>query len=317
MLKVGIPRAFLYYNYYPLWKTFFEELGAKVVVSDPTTKKILDDGVKCCVDDACLPLKLFHGHVINLKDKADVIFVPRLVSVRKKEYICPKFCGLPDMVVNNIKGLPDILDVTVNMRSSPVSLVKAVVETGKYFTGDCRRIYRAFGRAVDEHREFEKRMESGLTPLEAMEGEQNRNFNEKMTIGLIGHPYNIYDSYSSMKLLEKLRARGIKIITQDMISGDIVDNIARNFSKPMFWSFGKKIMASAGYMTENRLVDGIIYLVAFGCGLDALVGDLVERKLRKAGIPFCFLTVDEHTGEAGIDTRIEAFIDMLERRNAV
>jgi predicted nucleotide-binding protein (sugar kinase/HSP70/actin superfamily) len=56
-------------------------------------------------------------------------------------------------------------------------------------------------------------------------------------------------------------------------------------------------------------------MVAFGCGLDALVGDLVERRIRKKGVPFCMITIDEHTGEAGVDTRLEAFIDMLEWRD--
>ncbi|MBU2609087.1 MAG: hypothetical protein KKF26_07200, partial [Chloroflexi bacterium] len=38
MIRVGIPRALLYYQYYPAWKTFFEELGAEVVVSAPTSQ---------------------------------------------------------------------------------------------------------------------------------------------------------------------------------------------------------------------------------------------------------------------------------------
>lgn len=316
-VKVGIPRAFLYYNYYPMWKSFFEELGAEVVLSEPTTKKILDDGVKCCVDDACLPLKIYHGHVMNLKDKVDLLFIPRLVSVKKNEYICPKFCGLPDMVVNSVKGLPEVIDVTVNMRNSPFSFVKAVLNTGRYFTQDYGRIYMAYKKSMEKLVEYEKNMEKGLTPLEAMGMKDIARQEEKMTIGLIGHPYNIYDNYSSMKLIDKLRARGVKIITQDMIGSDIIDSIGRSFSKPMFWSFGKEIMATAQYMTDRKLVDGVIYLVAFGCGLDALVGDLVERNIRRKGVPFCLLTIDEHTGEAGIDTRIEAFLDMLERRNAI
>jgi len=316
-VKVGIPRAMLYYNYYPMWKTFFEELGAEVILSEPTTKKILDDGVKSCVDDACLPLKIFHGHVINLKDKVDILFIPRLVSVKKNEYICPKFCGLPDMVVNSIKDLPEVIDVTVNMRNNSSSFIKAVVEAGKHFTHDYSKIYRACRKSMKKLREFERLMEQGLTPPEVMNGKQYTCCDEKMTIGLIGHPYNIYDNYSSMKLIDKLRARGARIITQDMIGNDVIDKIGKSFSKPMFWSFGKKIMATAQYMTEKRLVDGVIYLVAFGCGLDALVGDLVERKIRKKGVPFCLLTIDEHTGEAGIDTRVEAFLDMLEWRNAI
>lgn len=310
--RVGIPRALLYYNYFPLWEVFFKELDAEVVLSGLTNKKILDDGVNCCVDDACLPMKVFHGHIIELKDRVDYLFVPRLISVERNEYICPKFCGLPDMVLNSVKDLPTVIDCTINLRNSSSSLRRAVLDVGRLFTGDYRRIYTAYRKAVLCLESFEGLMEKGATPLEAMKGDYSKAGEYHYSIGLIGHPYNIYDNYMSMRIIDKLRDRGVNVITQDMICSNELDRIARDFSKPMFWSFGKSIMAASRYLIDKRHVKGIIYLVAFGCGLDALVGDLVERRIRKKGIPFCLLTIDEHTGEAGIDTRLEAFIDMLE-----
>lgn len=92
-LKVGIPRALLYYYYYPLWRTFFTELGAEVVLSQPSNKGILEAGLQKAVDEVCFPVKLAYGHVLDLADKADLIFLPRLVSVAKREYVCPKFMG--------------------------------------------------------------------------------------------------------------------------------------------------------------------------------------------------------------------------------
>jgi len=101
-VKVGIPRALFYYQYYPLWKTFFEELDAQVVLSEHTTAKILDEGIKSCVP-SLFARKIFYGHVMNIKDKVDYLFIPRFTSISKKEYICPKFGGLPDMIRNSIK----------------------------------------------------------------------------------------------------------------------------------------------------------------------------------------------------------------------
>ena len=95
-MLVGIPKGLLYYNYYPFYQRFFTELGAEIIVSPDTNKQILNDGIKYCVDEACLPVKIFHGHVSYLKDKCDVILLPRIIQIRKREYICPKFCGLPD-----------------------------------------------------------------------------------------------------------------------------------------------------------------------------------------------------------------------------
>lgn len=98
MVKVGIPRGLFYYYFFPLWCDFFHNLGAEVVLSQPTNKKILNRGVSLAVDEACLPVKLFYGHVVDLADKVDYLFLPRLVSTAQKEYICPKFMGLPDMI---------------------------------------------------------------------------------------------------------------------------------------------------------------------------------------------------------------------------
>lgn len=114
-VKVGIPRALLFYYYFPMWNGFFKALGVEVILSRNTTKGILDKGVRQSVDDACLPVKLFFGHVLDLKDRVDYLFIPRMVSVERKEYICPKFLGLPDMIRYNVPDLPPIIDITVNM----------------------------------------------------------------------------------------------------------------------------------------------------------------------------------------------------------
>ncbi len=97
MIKIGIPRALLYYQYYPLWKTFFEELGAEVVISLPTTQAMLSQGLSRVVSDTCLPVKIFCGHVLSLVKECGYIFIPAIRSVKSRVYNCSKFLGLPDM----------------------------------------------------------------------------------------------------------------------------------------------------------------------------------------------------------------------------
>ena len=96
-MNIGIPRALLYYQYFPMWKTFFKELGAEVVVSHPTTKAMVASGSSRVVADTCLPVKVFLGHVLSLIGKCDYIFIPAIRSVSRKIYNCSKFLGLPDM----------------------------------------------------------------------------------------------------------------------------------------------------------------------------------------------------------------------------
>ena len=94
MTKIGYPRGLLYYEYYPFWGSFFNNLDVEVISSIKTNKEILDSGIENCVDEACLPVKIFHGHVSSLRDKVDYIFIPKYVSLYKREYNCPKHLGI-------------------------------------------------------------------------------------------------------------------------------------------------------------------------------------------------------------------------------
>ncbi len=317
--KVGIPRALFYYQYFPLWKTFFEELGAEVIVSDRTSKQILDDGVKSCVDEACLPVKLFFGHVINIKSKVDYLFIPRFTSVYKAEYICPKFGGLPDMVKHSLKDLPEIISTEINLHRSKANAKKAALETGYYFCSDKKRIIASYQKALASYREFREQVKKGVLPLDILDRKLTvlkKPEDTMLNIAVIGHVYNLYDRYISMDLINKLRKFNVNVITIDMIDGSIINKKAENLNKKMFWFFGRKALGSTFHLLEEKNIDGIIFVTSFGCGVDSFVCDLMEKKVRQnSDIPFIVLTLDEHTGEAGMNTRIEAFIDMIRWRN--
>ncbi|SKC81685.1 acyl-CoA dehydratase activase-related protein [Maledivibacter halophilus] len=316
-VKVGIPRALLYYEYCKLWISFFENLGTKVIISEKTNKEILDRGVKNTVDEACLPVKIYHGHVLNLKDKVDFIFTPRIVSVNKYEYICPKFCGLPEMIKYSVKGLPQFIDTTIDYRKSRKNFNKTIMEIGNYITKDKNRIKFAFENALKKHNEYKSLIKKGLLPIDILKGENyEENINEgKEKVVLLGHPYNIYDSYSSMNIVEKLRKYNLSVVTCDTLDEDVINHKAKELNKKMFWSFGRKILGTALYSIDDEEVCGIIYLSSFGCGLDSVIADVAERRIRRnSKKPFTMLTIDEHTGEAGLDTRIEAFVDMIKWR---
>lgn len=83
----------------------------------------------------------------------------------------------------------------------------------------------------------------------------------------------------------------------------------------MFWTFANEVLRAALYYIDHVKVDGIIHITAFGCGPDAMVDKMIELEAKHKGkVPFMSITIDEHTGEAGLMTRVEAFIDMLSLR---
>ena len=135
-------------------------------------------------------------------------------------------------------------------------------------------------------------------------------------IAVIGHPYNIYDRYISMDLLGKLARYGVEVRTIEMVDEAQINSQAALLEKPMFWNYGRMAYGAALHLAEAGMIDGFICVTSFGCGIDSFVNDLIERSIRKKyNIPFITMTIDEHTGEAGFNTRLEAFVDMLRWRN--
>ncbi|HML24961.1 MAG TPA: hypothetical protein PKD09_25125 [Aggregatilinea sp.] len=105
--------------------------------------------------------------------------------------------------------------------------------------------------------------------------------------------------------------------TPDMIPDISVNMYAACLSKPVFWHYARIAIGSAFHMVNECELDGMVYVMGFGCGIDSFVGDLIERRMRRmTDIPFITVTIDEHSGEAGINTRLEAFLDMIEWRKA-
>lgn len=330
MITIGIPRSLLYYNYYPAWKCFFEELGAEIILSDKTTKTILDSGVKVAVDETCLPVKLFYGHVQNLKEKnIDYLFIPRVVSVEKKEYLCPKFLGLPNMVSNLMKDLPPILNMDIDLSKKNKGFYREIYELGKLFTDNPLKTALAFNKALKKLQEYQDDLLMGYTPMEYLDSleegtittKENQFQNSwnleakvprKLKIAVLGHSYNLNDSYISMDIYKKLRDMGVNILTSEMLSRSDQNIGASHLKKDIFWTFGKEIIGSAYYLLDKQMVDGVVLVVSFGCGPDSLVGELIERIYkRERKLPLLFLTLDEHSGEAGVLTRLEAFVDMV------
>jgi predicted nucleotide-binding protein (sugar kinase/HSP70/actin superfamily) len=326
MKRIGIPRALLYYYFYPLWREFFTGLGMQVVVSPETNKRIMDAGVKVTLSEVCLPVKIFFGHVLALADEVDYLFVPRIIKVEPRAYICPKFMGLPDMLRARIPDLPPFLEPAVDMRKEETDPFRCwencFREVGRVITRDKRLVDEATRRAFWAQQNFQRRLAAGLLLPQALE-EGNTGEVEvaavseqcPLRIGLLGHPYNLYDRYISMNLIGKLRNLGVSPVTPESLPAQDIEDKIENLPKRLFWTLGKRMVGAAlNFFADTRL-DGLIYLSSFGCGPESLVEELVARWAKQqGGLPLMLLTIDEHTGEAGTNTRLEAFTEMIKRR---
>ncbi|NLJ41178.1 MAG: hypothetical protein GX352_06170 [Clostridiales bacterium] len=314
-MNVGIPRALLYFDYFPLWQTFLSLAGFEITISPPTNKDILNKGVSLCVDDACLPVKLFHGHTADLADKVDVIFIPRLISISPGEYICPKFIGLPEMIKNSVKGLPPLIIFDYNLHKDLKGEKIAFGRLGTELGVGGRAIDNAYKEAKRRQLIYRGILESGQNPLSILYPKErwDEKLGTKGTIGVIGHPYLLYDRYISMDIIRKILDNGYNVKVPANVSHSTIEKRLENMPKNLFWSYGKRILGSGMDWLADDRIHGIIFVDSFGCGIDSFVGELLHRyNIRGRRLPYTTITLDEHTGRAGFDTRLEAFLDMME-----
>lgn len=322
MTKIGIPRGLYYYRYSTLWETFFKELGAEIIVSDKTNKNIILEGANNCVSEACLPIKAYYGHVLNLIGKVDFIFIPRFTSISRKQYICPEVAGVQDMIKNSVKVMPRLIDTEINLRKSEKNAWRAALYTGEFLTNDKEKIRAAYRKALDDYRNERLVMKSGVM-VDDFRQEQGiaqlrviQKRSTSLTVAVLGHCYTVYDSFINMELIQKLKNYGIGVVTLDMLNYMESKERCRELDKMLFWDYGTRAYGGTIQLIENGGIDGVIALTSFGCGVDSFVVELVEKKIRKdsSNIPFMKLVLDEHSAEAGFCTRLEAFVDMIVRR---
>ncbi|MEW6771710.1 MAG: acyl-CoA dehydratase activase-related protein [Bacillota bacterium] len=330
MLTVGFPRAMSYYYLYPFFRTFIEGLGARLELSPPTTKATLSKMEFCPTDEPCVAVKLLFAHVKELLDRnVSRILVPCLVSVEPDNFCCPKFIGIPYMVKNALQGAGRVFIPQIDLHRNDTSWQESFVAVARELGVASRQqafralkeaaaVQRRFDRTVaakrltveDAYRLFDEgRLFNGDVPPDGAPGEN------RPVIGVVGHPYILYDAVS-LDILKQVRAYG-PVLTAEMVPAEAARREMNTIAEgERLWSFEAQVLGAALYYLRHRLVDRLILVGSFECGPESVIESYVEEEARRQGIPFLLLTLDEHTGEAGIVTRIEAFMDVAPERTA-
>lgn len=300
---VGIPEGLMFFEHRLLWEDFFRRLGCRVVCSGHTTNRILTSGVELCCNETCLPVKAFTGHAASLLGKADFIFIPRYASVCRRERACPKLCGLPDEVRLSLKNKIRLLEVDVDFGKGAAKTRESLARLARELGIDRKTAEEAFSGAV----------KAGLTAEDSPNASPGGDRGAPV-IAVLGHPYMVYDGLLSMDLISKLRSAGYRALTAYDLKRSERRRNAYPFLNSEFFETGLDILGGAQAFLGMPELAGMIYLTPFACGVDSLVTEFIDRRLHGGRwVPFLKITVDEHSGEAGFDTRLEAFLDMLPR----
>jgi predicted nucleotide-binding protein (sugar kinase/HSP70/actin superfamily) len=210
--------------------------------------------------------------------------------------------------------LPDLAKILVKTKiltetfdEKKEKFEESLVKLGKKLGKKKEEIEKAFQEALKREREIkEKQEKEALKKLKS-------NFKK---IILISHPYNLYDEYVNLRTKERLERLGVVPIFIEEIPNPKFQNLNKsqipNSKPPQFhWEFAKEIMEKIDEVLKYK-IDGAIEISSFACGCDAVLKEFVEKKFKENKIPFLYLIIDEHTGEAGFQTRLEAFVDTIE-----
>lgn len=300
-MKIGIPKALLYYRYGYLWEKFFRELGCEIVVSEDTCASTLSAGMKSTVDENCLPLKIFMGHVSALIGRCDYIFVPRFMKTGREEEYCVRFWGLPDLVRNTF--------VEAQILSYNLHSERSWAEPAEFI-----RLGHALHKSpLQALRAYDAGIAAQQLQQQRQIARQNVLCRESsLKVLLAAQPYLLHDAYISTSMQEIIVREGGTILFSDCCEQRLCRNLAKNISRDLYWTMNKEIIGAIEKM--KGMVDGIILLTAFPCGTDSLVNELVMRRVKD--VPLIQILLDEHQSASGLETRIESFMDILQQRRA-
>ena len=304
---VGIMRTFLTHALYPLYSNFFNEMGFKVVLAD----KIDPEGISRIESAFCFPAELAHGSFLNLiKKKPDYVFLPMVAQINvqnpstyskacvfiQAEPYYLKATFRREIEDAGTKVLSPVLRMDGGYERAQVALVDMAVSMG--VSGAAA--IEAFNKAISCQCGYDKEMqEYGRKALERLDANPD-------TFGLVifGRPYNSFASDANMGIPHKAASRGFIVIPFDMLPA--AEYMA---DTKMYWGMGQKIMKAAQFVKERENLFGI-FITNFSCGPDSFVLSYFRNLMKSK--PSLTLELDQHTADAGIDTRIEAAVDIMQ-----
>lgn len=298
---IGIGKSFSMNSLFPLFYGFFKRLGFKVILSDNSDRR----GWEKQKAAFCFPLELSHGYLFDLISKdPDYLFVPAVRGMKVENsnnynVYCPFVQSEPDILKTAFPELYESrlltpqLDFSKGIEREKNKFEELALKLGK----TPQEGFIAFKESLAEFREVEKKLKSL--------GREFLNKVKQSEFGLVvlGRSYNAFSSGANMGIPEKLASRGIPVISLDCLPYEQEEGY-----KNMYWAWGEMILKAAKYIKKSPKLYSV-YITNFSCGPDSF---LISYFRDIMGVkPSLVLELDSHTADAGIETRIEAYVDIV------
>ncbi len=293
--KIGIPRALLTHTLYPLFSKFFEELGYEVILSGIDEDKELMTNASFCY-----PVQILHGAVLNLlKNNISKIFLPHVHSGTSGDNwtdstFCPLTQASPYYISQAFQEIEllhpvldfrqgyehnqSMIDMAVNKLNQPKNLAK-----------------EAYAKAIEAQQIVESKFRNiGREKLDEL-----RDSGE-IGILLVGRSYNAFPPETSQSIPKKLASMGVTVIPFDFLEKDSSEDM------PWFFANYAQKALELAHEFDNLF---LLYINSFSCTIDAFVQNHVRNEMDKK--PYLILELDAHQADAGTQTRLEAFLEII------
>lgn len=313
---VGIPRVLNMYENYPLWHTFFSDLGFRVQLSPRSNKELYEQGMETIPSDtACYPAKIAHGHIQALIDGGvPLIFYPGVVFERQESanadnhFNCPIVQSYPDVIRNNVddirEGKVDYRNPFINL-SDEASVADVLTKNFADLGITEAEIRQALHHGYEELEKFKEDIRrKGEETLAMLTAKNQRG------VVVSGRPYHL-DPEINHGIAEVITQEGFHVLTEDSIShlGDV-----GNLRVVNQWVYHSRLYAAARVVAKSKQLE-LVQLNSFGCGLDAVTTDQVEEIMDQYGKIYTVLKIDEGSNLGAIRIRLRSLKAAVNERD--
>ena len=301
---VGVPRAFSVHSLWPLYAWFFDRLGVRTVLSE----RVVPEGIARQESSYCFPAEIAHGAIQDLLEQGvDFLFLPHFRDMPSMEEgevhacTCPLTQGLPYFArqafsLDDDRVLRPVVSFKHGWENSEGAFADVAVRLG-FRASEGRSAYRA---ALQEYRRFAEAYRARGEELL----DEIRSNPDQLYVALLGRPYNAFTRDANMGIPKKIASQGVRVVPFDLLfdpGAEILPN--------MYWYYGQQNMKAVRRVKE---IDNLylVWISNFSCAPDSFMLHYVRWMMGSK--PYLVLEIDSHTADAGLDTRVEAFLDIVE-----
>lgn len=308
---IGIPYIFLFHEQLPFWSTLLWEMGFRVEISGKTNKAIINKGIEKNPSEACFPLKVAYGHLVELIERGvDLIFLPSFMNLNLyDEYERGLICPLVQTIPYVSKGLfREIKIITPRIDfSRGLDYLREEIKNSFKGFANTKNLDIKLSIAKEKQRDFVNSLQK--EGIKFLETAKDKNLGQKATVVILGRAYNSFDNPVSLDISGKLVRLNVLPIPMDMLPMDKI-SIKEEWSN-LYWRSGQRIIRATRFINKLSNIYPI-FITNFSCGPDSFILNYFKEEMREN--PYLILEIDEHSADAGLVTRIEAFIDSVKSR---